>query len=187
MLERLLDIEREWFFAINGTHTSWMDHIMMAFASLWAWFPLVLIVLFFIILRHKGWALMLICTVITPVMTLLMTEVLIKPVFTRFRPTSHPSFMNDVRILNDYIADGAYGFISGHSASAFAFAVMTSLVIKNKWYTLTIFLWATIMVYSRVYLAAHFITDVIPGMLVGAFVGWLLYKFIYLKRVTDNV
>ena len=187
MLERLLDIEREWFFAINGSHTSLIDHIMMAFTSLWAWFPLVLVVLFFIIQRYKDWALMLVCTVLTPVMTLLLTEILIKPIFTRFRPTSHPMFMDDVRILNDYIADGAYGFISGHSASAFAFVVMSAFVIKKKWYSFTIFLWAMIMVYSRVYLAAHFITDVIPGMLVGIIVGWLLYKFIYLKRVTDNV
>jgi membrane-associated phospholipid phosphatase len=31
------------------------------------------------------------------------------------------------------------------------------------------------MAYSRVYLGAHFITDVIPGMMAGSFIGWLLY------------
>ena len=185
MLERLLEIEREWFFAINGSHTWWLDYIMIAFASPWAWFPPVLVVLFFIIRRHKGWVLMLACTVITSAFTALITEVLIKPFFTRFRPTNHPLFMDDVRIFSDYVAGGAYGFISGHSANAFAFAVMSALVLKNRWYSLAIFLWASIMVYSRVYLGAHFITDVIPGMLTGAIIGWLLYllyKFVSDKR-----
>ena len=186
MLERLLEIERGWFFAVNGTHTWLTDYIMLAFASPWAWFPPVLAMLFFIIKKPKGWALMLIFTVLTPAVTSLLTEVLIKPFFTRFRPTSHPSFMNDVRILNDYIADGAYGFISGHSANAFAFTVISALLIKNRWYSLFVFLWAIIMVYSRVYLGAHFITDVIPGMLTGTLVGlilYMLYKNIYKKKV----
>ena len=181
MLEQLLEIERGWFFDINGTHTWWLDHVMIAFASPWAWFPLFFAFLYFIIKRPKGWALMLCFIALTSAITILLTDVLIKPLFTRFRPTSHPSFMDDVRILNGYIADGAYGFISGHSASAFAFAVISALIIKNKWYSVFIFLWATIMVYSRVYLAAHFITDVIPGMITGTLVGlllYMLYKFI---------
>ena len=133
MLERLLDIERDWFFAINGSHTWYLDYVMLAFASVWAWFPLVLVVLFFILKRRKDWLLMLVFTILSVVTTILLTEVLIKPYFMRFRPTSHPLFMDDVRIFNGYIADGAYGFFSGHSASAFVFAVMSALLIKNKW------------------------------------------------------
>ena len=181
MLERLLDYEREWFLAINGSHTWGLDHIMLAFASPWAWFPPVLLVLFFIIKRRKGWVLMCVCTVLTAVFSSLATEWLVKPFFTRFRPTNHPLFMDNIRIVNDYVADGAYGFISGHSANAFAFAVMSAFVMKNKWYTAVIFLWAVVMVYSRVYLAAHFITDVIPGLMAGSLIGWLVYKIASLK------
>ena len=176
MLERLLEYEREFFFAINGSHTRWLDHIMFAFASPWAWLPPVLAVLFFVLKRREDRVLMLVGTVSATAGSVLVTEVLVKPFFMRFRPTNHPDFMDSVRVLNDYVADGAYGFISGHSASAFAFAVASALIMKNMWYSLIIFLWAVIMVYSRVYLAAHFITDVIPGLLVGALIGWLTYK-----------
>ena len=175
MLERLLEIEQDWFFAINSSRTWWLDKIMLAFGGPWAWFPPILLMLYFFLKRHKDSVFLIICTILTSVITIFVTEALVKPFFTRLRPTNHPMFMDSVRILNDYVATGIYGFISGHSANAFALAVVTSLIVKNKWYTTVIFLWATLMVYSRVYLSAHFITDVIPGMLTGALIGWLIY------------
>lgn len=184
MLERLLDLEREWFLAINGSHAVWLDHLMLFFSTAWAWFPLLLVPLYFFIKKRKGWGLILICTILTGVVNVLVTSLFFKPLFKRFRPTQHPLFKDHVRILNDYIASGDYGFISGHSTNAFAFAVMSVLIVRNKWYSFAVFLWAVIMVYSRIYLGAHFITDVIPGILVGSLIGWLLYM-IY-KYVRDK-
>jgi undecaprenyl-diphosphatase len=183
--ERLLEYEREWFLAVNGSNIWWLDPLMLAFASFWAWLPLLLAPLYFLLKRRREWVPMLICTLLTGVMNLFVTALFFKPLFKRFRPTHHPSFMNDVKTVNDYIASGDYGFISGHSTNAFAFAVMSALIIRKKWYSTAIFAWAAVMAYSRVYLGAHFITDVIPGMIVGSLIGWLLYglyRRIILKR-----
>jgi undecaprenyl-diphosphatase len=187
MLEQLLEIEKEWFLAINGAHTWWLDYIMYAFVSPWAWCPLFIVPLYFIWKRRTESVSMLICTLLTGVANGVCTSFIIKPLFKRFRPTHHPLFMDKIRILNDYIAHGDYGFISGHATNAFAFAALSALVIKNRWYSLAIFAWAILMVYSRLYLAAHFITDVIPGMLLGLLLGWLLYRlFTYIQRKKEE-
>ncbi|MDR1525931.1 MAG: phosphatase PAP2 family protein [Tannerella sp.] len=176
MPERLLEYEREWFLAVNGAHTWWFDCLMLAFASPWAWFPLPVVPLYFFLKRRAEATSLLVCTLLAGIANGLLTEVFFKPFFHRFRPVHHPSFMHEVRTVSDYIASGDYGFISGHSANAFAFAVLSSLAVKDKRYSLAILTWAAIMAYSRVYLGAHFITDIIPGMMAGALIGWLLYS-----------
>jgi undecaprenyl-diphosphatase len=176
MLERLLEIEREWFFAVNGAHTRWLDYVMYTFTTVWVWLPLLLLPLYFVFKRRTEWLSMLVCILLAGIANGIVTSLIIKPLFKRFRPTHHPHFMVDVRILNDYIAGGDYGFISGHATCAFAFAVLSALVVKSKRYSLFIFAWAVMMVYSRLYLSAHFISDVVPGMIAGALIGWLLYR-----------
>jgi undecaprenyl-diphosphatase len=186
LLERLLELEREWFFAVNGRHTWWLDGLMYAFSTVWAWCPLILVPLYFVLKRRNECLSLLACTLLTGITNGIVTSMIIKEHFKRFRPTHHPLFMDDVRILNGYIAGGDYGFISGHSTNAFAFALLSALIVKNRWYSAAIFLWAVLMAYSRLYLGAHFITDVIPGMLMGALIGWLLFLlFKYMQRRKD--
>ncbi|MDR1814102.1 MAG: phosphatase PAP2 family protein [Tannerella sp.] len=177
MLERLLDIEKDWFLAVNGTHFSWLDPVMLFFSGVWAWSPLVIVLIYFVLKRRKEFWSMLICTALTGALNGIVTSLIFKPFFTRFRPTSHPLFMDKVLKVNGFIANGDFGFISGHSTNAFAFATLSALVIGDRRYSAVIFIWALLMVYSRVYLGAHFITDVVPGAMAGALIGWGLYVF----------
>jgi undecaprenyl-diphosphatase len=110
-----------------------------------------------------------------------VSALLFKPGFARFRPTAHPLFMDCVVLLRDYKADGAYGFISGHTASAFGFAVLSLLQVKNRIYTSVILLWAFLMGYSRIYMGAHFVSDVLAGLLVGSSLGGGVYA-LYCKQ-----
>ena len=67
-------------------------------------------------------------------------------------------------------------FPSGHSATAAVVAISLVLVFvsisRNRWYWYaTAAAWATLMATSRVYLRAHWFTDVIAGVAVGAAVA----------------
>jgi undecaprenyl-diphosphatase len=98
-----------------------------------------------------------------------------KPFFHRFRPTHHPDFQEQVKTVLGYTG-GLYGFMSSHASNAFGFSVFTALVFRNRLFTVMIFLFALLNIYSRVYLGVHFISDVVAGALVGSLIGYLIYR-----------
>jgi undecaprenyl-diphosphatase len=78
---------------------------------------------------------------------------------------------------------GLYGFVSSHAANSFNVALLSLMFINKRWYTICIIIWASIIGYSRIYLGVHYPGDVISGSLLGAFIGWSIYK---LYDVTDK-
>ena len=179
MLERILDCERTLFLKLNGAHSLFGDQFMWLFTGFSAWIPVA--VSFFVILfyanRQRWKETLLIVAAIALLITLTdrFTSGLCKPYFARYRPTYHPDFMDDVSTVFGYIG-GRYGFISSHAANGFGFATLTSLTFRYRYYTITLFLWATVSAYSRIYLGVHFISDIIPGILTGLSFGWVVYQ-----------
>jgi len=70
---------------------------------------------------------------------------------------------------------GNSGFPSGHTATAFAIATVLALMIKNKKWQLLILPAAILVGYSRIYLAQHFLLDVIAGAILGSLSGMLAF------------
>jgi membrane-associated phospholipid phosphatase len=91
-----------------------------------------------------------------------------KEIFKRDRPyITYPGDIFNRSISSDL------SFPSGHTSNAFALATMISLDQK-KWYvTVPAFVWAGTVAYSRMYLGAHYPTDVIGGLVIGVGVGFL--------------
>ena len=58
-------------------------------------------------------------------------------------------------------------FPSGHTATAFVFYLIFSLVFENKWWIFVGLLYGLTVGYSRIYLAQHFPFDVAGGILVA--------------------
>ena len=185
MLEDILNYERSAFLWMNNGHSAFGDQFMWLFSGKIGWIPLA--VAYIIILSYKNktnWKeVILVFASIVFVITLCdqFSSSICKPLFTRFRPTHHPDFMDVVNIVFDY-RGGPYGFISSHAANAFGFATLTSLIFRYRPYLLMLFGWAIVTAYSRIYLGVHFITDVIPGIISGILFGWIVYELYIIAR-----
>lgn len=192
MIEKILEYERELFLLLNSFHSPFFDQFMWFYSGLAYWIPLLVsfIIILFYANRQRWKEMLLIIAAIIVVILLCdrFSSGFCKPFFSRLRPTHHPNFMNDVMTVFGY-RGSSYGFISSHAANGFGFATITSLIFRNKYFSVSIFLWATVSAYSRIYLGVHFISDIIPGIASGLFFAWItfrLFKFahkkIFLKR-----
>ncbi len=64
-------------------------------------------------------------------------------------------------------------FPSGHTSLAFTLALLLAVIINKKWAAIFFPLVAFFVGYSRVYLAQHFVTDVLAGIIVGISTSYL--------------
>lgn len=183
MVERILIYERDLFFLLNGSDSPFLDRFMWLLSGKVVWLPLAVFILW-VLLYKKNWresVLILLGIVLVVTLCDQFASHVCKPVFARPRPTHHPDFMYQVKTVFDY-RGGQYGFISSHAANAFGFATFMSLIFRYGLFSWTVFLWATLMAYTRVYLGVHFVSDIIPGAMVGVLFGWLVYRLYAMGR-----
>lgn len=83
---------------------------------------------------------------------------------------------------------GATSFPSGHSMSAFALYGLLILILPNrKRYALPLFLIASLVAVSRVYLVQHFWEDIYVGSLIGVVLAMIFYAVdLRFKEVLDK-
>jgi membrane-associated phospholipid phosphatase len=62
---------------------------------------------------------------------------------------------------------GYSSFPSGHTATAFAIATVIVMLMKNKKWQIPVLVIAGLVAYSRIYLAQHFVIDIIIGAITG--------------------
>lgn len=82
----------------------------------------------------------------------------------------------------DYMSSKSLSFPSGHTSSAFTFAMALTLTLKNKWASIGSFVFAFLMGISRIYVGVHYPTDVIAGAFVGilyAVIGYFIFTKLY--------
>jgi undecaprenyl-diphosphatase len=180
-LETLNQRDANLFLLINGLHTSFFDGFMWAISAKLTWIPLYLSVLFVVIKNWKKDAVWIILSLILCVVLAdQISSGIIKNLVQRLRP-SHTAELEGVIHLVRGSRCGLYGFVSSHAANAFGFALLSSLLLKFKPYTLAIFFWAVLTAYSRIYLGVHYPFDVVGGAVVG--VCSALVCFLMLRKI----
>jgi undecaprenyl-diphosphatase len=189
MPEKILYYEHDWFLTLNGIHSTISDHFMWLYSEQVVWIPASILILTILVYK-KSWRnslMILIAIVMVVVLCDQLSSGIIKPLFCRLRPTHHPLFADKVTTVFNY-RGGKYGFISSHAANAFGFATFIALIFRYTLLSWTIYFWATLTAYSRIYLGVHFISDVVPAVIVGITFGYLvyhLYRRVH-KRVVDS-
>ncbi len=92
--------------------------------------------------------------------------------------TNYSYFIEDVTLHN------FHSFPSGHTASAFALAMVLSFSVKNKSYVILFLIMAALVGYSRLYLGQHFLDDVFAGSVIGvisSIICWIYFEKIFKK------
>jgi len=179
MLERL---DQQLFLFLNSINSPFWDQVMYAISGKIIWVPLYLSILIYMGIKYKRKFLIILLFIILAVTLADQTSVLIKNLVLRLRPCHEPSLDGLVHIVKGECG-GLYSFVSSHATNSFNVALVSLLFIKKRWFTISIILWAVVVGYSRIYLGVHYPGDVICGSMLGALIGWSIYK---LYVLTDN-
>ncbi len=80
---------------------------------------------------------------------------------------------------------GSSSFPSGHSLEAFAMALAISMLFPKKKIIIPVFVWASLVAYSRIALGVHYPSDILAGIILGLLISYLtlvLYNYLEWKR-----
>lgn len=185
MIKFLQTVDNWLLTAANSHHTAKMDTLMVFFTERFVWFPAYFVLLVVLVyLAGRRSLLLLPLLGLTVALADSISSRLFKPFFARLRPCHNPDLSATLNLVHG--CGGQFGFMSSHAANAFALAVFMALVLPRrfrvaKWLLLA---WAAIVSYSRIYLAAHFPSDVLAGAVLGGLLAWLcasLYKRLVTK------
>ena len=171
----LLELDKVITLAINSCHSPFFDNFFYIYTQTWTWLPAILILL---VWMWRKWGIRSLYVVAGIALCILLSDQisssLLKPLVARLRPTHNPEISDLIHTVNGY-RGGLYGFVSSHAANAATFVTFTSLIFRNRIYTISLSLWATLTAYSRVYLGVHYVGDVLCGAFVGVLMAVLVY------------
>lgn len=163
---------------INGFHSEIFDAVWTFFSNIPVWIPLYVLIIVFII-RRLGWrkgGIVVASAVFTVIVCSSFSQYM-KELTERLRPLLDAYMLeNSLHVLE---TGGKYTFFSAHSANAFGLATSTYVGLrmdkrtKYSSYAIFMYVWATLVAVSRIFVGKHYLGDVIVGICVGIVVGLL--------------
>lgn len=183
-MEFLEHLDTQLFLFFNGLHAPWLDLCFYTISKPFISLPIYLFVIYLIFKNFsKKNAFIIVLFLIASVgLSDFISVSCFKNVFLRYRPSHNLNIENIIHFVRGY-KGGMYGFVSSHAANTFAIACFSSLLLQRKWFTYSIFIWAAIVSYSRIYLGVHYPADIFVGALLGTGIAFSTYKmYMYLNR-----
>ena len=165
---------------INKLDTPALYPLWMGLSNARIWFPAYALIMGFIIWK-LGWKKGLLVS-LSLILCVVLTDQLsglVKDSVARLRPCFNTWMVENGVLIPYGQAGGLYGFFSSHAANVFGFAAASSLGLKLHGkavpqYAWGIFIWASLVSLSRIMMAAHFLGDVLVGVVFGLSIGVIL-------------
>lgn len=182
------------FEALNFDGAEWFDALMVAVSGVVMWIPLYLLIIYMVWRRYSWRG---VVALLLAVGLAMGTADIVAGIFKHSGPLKHvwesfpvrlrPMFtegLTDVSVVST--GHGLYGTVSAHAATIVSLALLSSVVVGRRWFTILMTVVALLICYSRIYLACHFPQDILLGTLVGllaGFLGVLLFRWVYRFKV----
>ena len=184
------------FEALNFDGPAWLDTTMLLVSGIKIWTPIYLLIIYMVWRRYswRGVVAMLVAIGVAIGFADIVSGIfkqhgLLGGLWPEFPARLRPMYTEGVEAFtNGYGRAALCGSVSGHAATIVAIALLSSLVISKRWFTLVIWFVALLVCYSRIYLACHFPQDILLGTLLGllsALIGWYLFKLL-LQRLARS-
>lgn len=178
VLEEIVQLDKDLFLFLNGLGTTTWDGFWLFMTNKWGSIPLYV---FLLLMSFKvlGWKKTLL--VLLGVALLITTTDQLANFFKygvqRLRPCHDDTVFEAMRLVKRSCG-GKFGYFSAHAANSMAVASFFSFLFRAhlKWLPLLLALWAVIVAYSRIYIGVHYPADIITGILIGLFFGWIYFK-----------
>ncbi len=186
-MEEIVQLDKELFLILNGLGTTSWDGFWMFVTDKWGSIPFYLLLLVLSI-KQLGWKKTGILLVGIAFLITVTDQLgnFFKYGIGRYRPC-HDMEVSSLMRLVKHSCGGKFGFFSAHAANSMALASYFSYILgmQVKWLSGVLFTWAFLVGYSRIYIGVHYPGDVLFGMLLGLFFGWLFAR-VYVLTVNKT-
>ncbi len=170
----------------NGSGSSFLDALVLTLTSGYVWIGLYVALLYLVINNSETMSqifLVIGCALLCVVLSGGVSDYIVKPLVGRLRPVNDYALSDIIFPVCNYRPKD-FSFFSSHAANTMSLTVFFSLLVRNRNLFVGMIIWSLTNCYTRLYLAAHYPSDILVGLLWGATMGaavYWLYTRLYSK------
>lgn len=169
------------FLMINGRYSTEADYFFNYVTLLGEWILWVPIFLYALFIKRDFFIPVLTALIICTLLTHLGKKVIFEGEPRPLRVLEDVARAVPILKHNNYVNS----FPSGHTSTAFTTALLLSFIVRKRFAVFFFPIIAFLVGYSRVYLAQHFVTDVVAGSAIGmisSYAALLLHNHLQQKK-----
>ena len=184
-MEVIISLDQKLFLLLNGWNSIYADRMMSVITNPWAWVPVFLITLLYLIKHYNKKQILWIIggLAFASILSEHFVSTFLKPFIGRVRPCHDDSL--SVLVHTVVGCGGRYAWPSAHAANTFMMAGFIILMLNLKpkdWLFWGLCVYAMTVSYSRVYVGVHYPMDILSGAVIGLCVAYAVHKLLVFVR-----